>query len=95
MRIVTLGLPDHLAIQAAEFLHGAGNEARYESLSRNVCWCRDFLGISWSFNRKDRAYGRMGEAIEIGKDAADVDPELAKGDRKAENISTWNDFDGF
>jgi hypothetical protein len=34
-------------------------------------------------------------ATEPGKDAAGIDPELARGHRKAENVSTWNTTDGY
>ncbi len=34
-------------------------------------------------------------ATEAGKDAAGIDPELARGHRKAENVSTWNNVDGY
>ena len=44
------------------------------------------------------AMGHMEEwesATESGKDAGGVDPELAKGHRKAKNVSTWNSTDGY
>ena len=44
------------------------------------------------------AMGHMEEwesTTEAGKDAANVDPEIAKGHRKAKNVSTWNSTDGY
>lgn len=44
------------------------------------------------------AMGHMKEweaATEAGKDASGVDPEIAKGHRKAKNVSTWNVTDGY
>ena len=35
------------------------------------------------------------KATEPGKEASGVDPELAKGSRKAANVSTWNTEDGY
>ena len=35
------------------------------------------------------------KSTEPGKDPAKVDPELAKGSRKAANVSTWNTQDGY
>ena len=39
--------------------------------------------------------GAWEKATEPGKDASGVDPELAKGFRKASKVSTWNATDGY
>jgi len=39
--------------------------------------------------------GEWEEATEAGKDPSGVDPSLAKGIRKAKNVSTWNSTDGY
>ena len=173
--IATLGLPDHTAIQAAEFLHGAGSKARDElaqfirilseaemgerKIDRMVlsghsvgsqiwgdengnisfdqledlfhmfpkaaaqvqhvmlsaCYSGGEVGMNryqgmfagaesvWAYHASSPgtwtgAMDHMVEwekATEAGKDAAGVDPELARGHRKAENVSTWNKVDGY
>jgi len=173
--IATLGLPNHVAIQAAEFLHGSGDESRDElaqfirilseaemgerKIDRMVLsghsvgsmiWGDDngtiqfdaledlfhlfpkavaqvqhvmlsacysggevgmqryqgmFSGVQslWAYHGSSPgtwtgAMDHMGaweKATEPGKDAAGVDPELAKGYRKADKVSTWNATDGY
>lgn len=173
--IATLGLPDHIAIQTAEFLHGAGSKARDElaqfvrilseaemgerKIDRMVlsghsvgsqiwgddngkisfdqleelfqifpkaaaqvqhvmlsaCYSGGEVGMNryqgmfagaesvWAYHASSPgtwtgAMDHMGEwekATEAGKDASGVDPDLAKGFRKSENVATWNKEDGY
>lgn len=173
--VATLGLPDQLAVDAAQFLVDAGDEARDElaqlvrilseaemgerSIDRMVLsghsvgsqiWGDDngsirfteldelfdmfpkasgqiehlmlsacysggeakmgqyhdmFPGLSSIWAYHDSSPGtwsgamdhmdRWESATEAGKDASGVDPSLARGHRKADNVSTWNSADGY
>ena len=173
--IATLGLPDQLAVDTAQFLADAGNEARDElaqlirilseaemgerSIDRMVLsghsvgsqiWGDDngsirftqldelfdlfpkaadqvehlmlsacysggeskmdqyhdmFPGLSSILAYHDSSPGtwsgamehmdRWESATESGKDPGGVDPSIARGIRKADNVSTWNSEDGY
>ncbi len=173
--VATLGLPDQLAVDTAEFLNGAGHEAKDElaqfirilseaemgerSIDRMVLSGHSVGSMIWgddngqiNFSELDKLFdlfpkasgqvehlmlsacysggeAKMGQyhdmfpglasvwayhgsspgtwtgamdhmerwegATEAGKDASGVDPSLARGKRKAENVSTWNKTDGY
>lgn len=173
--VATLGLPDQLAVDTAQFLSGAGNQAKDElaqfirilseaemgerSIDRMVLSGHSVGSMIWgdhngqiNFSELDELFelfpkaaeqvehlmlsacytggeAKMGQyhdmfpglesvwayhksspgtwtgamdqmerwegATRDGKDPGGVDPGLARGTRKSENVSTWNSVDGY
>ena len=90
-----MGQVQHLFMSAC-YSGGERTMQRYKEMFQGVSSIWAYHGSSpgtWS-----GAIGHLEQwekATETGKDPGNVDPSLAQGIRKAENVSTWNSVDGY
>jgi hypothetical protein len=90
-----MGQVDHLFMSAC-YSGGERGMHNYREMFENlqsVFAYHDSSPGTWSGALDHMA--QWEKATELGKDASGVDPDLAKGIRKAKNVSTWNVTDGY